>query len=313
MSSSIIAGLAALLLTSTALAQRGRVPGGGRVSLPGSTPYAATLIFYSEGLWGDQYSYTLKATSTKEASVAIPDFTLRAKNLLHRISTAKLICGQVSATVGFFDGDNSTTNMETWGGNYHAISCEPGNTTTVDFHSIQARPSMEDMGDKVTSAFMIVNSRPYNDFPFSMTFKNNWDAEINDTLGDNAEPRGDVQLTWINTKTFKLRQNVRIKISLWPDYDAWFEYIVTIGTKQGTGPNAEIGPANFRIVKQNIWVAPGRFHDRVKFEFNREILSSHAEFEQRLNESFAPVFGQNRTYYFVPGYTIDQFFAAYGG
>ena len=83
-------------------------------------------VFSEAGFWGTQYATSLPVLSSKENYVYIPSFTLKSKNLLNAISSARLSCGTRAMDVFFLDGADGGTTTANWQSHVLEASCSPG-------------------------------------------------------------------------------------------------------------------------------------------------------------------------------------------
>ena len=95
---------------------------------------------------------------------------------------------------------------------------------------------------------------------FSILVGYEWKKQLSRLMGGRASPRGGPKLTWLNKKSFKIRQSVTVKINNWPNYKAWFEYTVGVTHPYGTGANHD----------QRTWVTRGVFRSLIKRKFDQQ-------------------------------------------
>ena len=162
-----------------------------------------SMTLYSEGgFWGDKITVTI--TPPLEETVRLVTKTqIQDQNLLGRISSVRLTCGEREGDVLLFKDYNTSSTLSGWSpyGTAYRIHCRPGEVKSVNLHV-----SATGYADRVGSVYFVSHANDAHEFAFTDFFTLEWNAQMAAMAGYHVSPDGDVELRLVSNTRFRIVQ-----------------------------------------------------------------------------------------------------------
>jgi hypothetical protein len=267
------------------------------VVAPAAAEVATTVTVFSEaGQWGDSLSRGTPTGSWPDTfqETFVKQSDIEAQNLLHRISSARVVCGTRPSDVWFFDSGNVDFPYDH---DFYQVSCNAGETVNVNFHAsnVHTSPNNHALGDKVTSFRIVANPRTFVPLDrFSDQVLDGWNAGIAAQLGTSATAEGPATIRYLSSNSFRLRQSVRIHTpSGCPDADGTFEYDAYFYQNHPTGhPGWYVATASTDV--SGAWWCSVQVGEK----FKEKVVDGEDAFKVKLNAATNQ--GDYASYYLNP-------------
>jgi hypothetical protein len=170
-----------------------------------------SLTLYSEaGFWGDQLAVSI--TPTLEETVRLVTKTqIEAANLLGRISSVRLTCGDREGDALLFMDYNTATTLSGWSpyGTASWVHCRPGEVRSVNLHV--TAPSY---ADRVASVYFVSHARDAHEFAFTDFLTLEWNARMAEISDSHVSADGDPQLRLVSNTRFRIVQFLNLDDAL---------------------------------------------------------------------------------------------------
>ena len=263
-----------------------------------------TLTFYQHAnLTGTTYTTSLSSPDLEERIRLIARPDVEAAGLLGRISAVRLRCGTREARVVLFDAYNlSNTSFASWsyiGGSSTRIECLPGQTVTVNLH--EQAPAL---ADRVASAFLVHHAKDVGYQNFSTVINTFWQVALQELPSEATATGTEWRLT--TTRTFRLRQRLRIDHWACTERNALFEYSVRMNEDH-----------TFTATVTDTYVDYGfgdslGCRDKIKSTLDAAVSSARTKVEDGLRYYIRFFVPGHARYYFVPDGSLREFDLFYG-
>ncbi len=280
-----------------------------------------TLTVWSEaGFWGDSLTHSLAAYDARVTSHMIGTEALRAKNLIGRVSSARMTCGSRRTEVFFF---STPAGMKVFDGHWVRATCEPGGAVEVNLHTQPAQPVNAVIADQITGIWMFEHTKAPRPRPetFSVFLGFRFQAQVEELLKEAQqpdEPGGPPKeapaetdgppITWFEgAQSFRIRQNLKNIRTPWPcpDTSGWIEYSVLVYTPP------PMGPARWFVTAKRANAGGGWCQGGVESYLLAALDRGEPRLVAALTDSTNGA-GNMASFYLVPESSVNHFFLLWG-